>query len=137
MSKCPNCGTESAGAFCPKCGAAVPQTAPAPAPAPNPTINVIQQTRPEITEKDLPDKYKPLSPWAYFGYSILLSLPIVGIILLFVYTFSTKNINRRNWVRSFWCWLLICVILWVIALVIAFATGSMDKLMAYFSNLFH
>lgn len=65
----------------------------------------------------LPEEYKPLSPWAYFGYQILFSIPIVGLIFLIVFSFSSKNINRRNFARSFFCiYVLIGIILTVIAI---------------------
>lgn len=50
-----------------------------------------------------PDVFKPLSPWAYFGLSILFSLPVVGFIFLIIFSVSDANINRRNFARSYWC----------------------------------
>ena len=44
--------------------------------------------------------YKPLSPWAYYGYNILFSIPVIGFILLIVFSFSNDNINIRNNARS-------------------------------------
>ena len=65
-------------------------------------------------ENSLPAQYRPLSPWAYFGYSLLFAIPIVGFILLIVFSFSDENINRRNYARSFWCALLLAVIIIVV-----------------------
>lgn len=48
-----------------------------------------------------PDVFKPLSPWAYFGLSILFSLPVVGFIFLIIFSVSDANINRRNFARSY------------------------------------
>lgn len=62
------------------------------------------------------NKYRPLSPWAYFGYALLFCLPVAGLVLLIVFSFSDKNINLRNYARSFFCALLILAI---IAIVIA------------------
>ena len=77
----------------------------------------------------IPYQYRPLSPWAYFGYSLLFSIPLVGFILLIVFSFSNENINRRNFARSFFCALLIGVILFVVMLVLGLALGfSMDAL---------
>lgn len=68
-----------------------------------------------------PEKYRPLSPWGYFGYSLLFCIPIIGWIFWIVFAFSGKNINRRNYARSFFCHflfgLLICM---VVALIIHF-----------------
>ena len=44
-----------------------------------------------------PEQFRPLSPWAYFGYSILFAIPLVGFILLIVFSLSNQNINRRNY----------------------------------------
>lgn len=75
-------------------------------------------------------KYKPLSPWAYFGYSLLFSIPLVGFILLIVFSFSDENINRRNYARSFWCALIIVAVI----VAILFATGSFAALTALLAN---
>lgn len=80
--------------------------------------------QPVDIESTLPPQYKPLSPWAYFGYSLLLGIPIVGLILAIVFSFNDDNINRRNFFRSFWCSLLIAVIIAVIVAVIALIVGA-------------
>ena len=49
------------------------------------------------------EEFTPLSAWAYFGYTILFSIPIIGWIMLLVFSFSKKNINRRNYARSYFC----------------------------------
>lgn len=72
-------------------------------------------------ESRLPEQYKPLSPWAYFGYNILFAIPLVGLICLFIFAFSNQNINRRNFARSYFCSLIIAVVLVVL---IAFVGGS-------------
>lgn len=57
------------------------------------------------------ETFRPLTPWAYFGYSILFSLPVLGLIFLIVFSVSDKNINRRSYARSIWCAVLIGSIL--------------------------
>lgn len=69
----------------------------------------------------LPREYVPLSPWAYFGYSILFSIPFIGFILLVVFSFIGDNINRRNFARSFFC---IYVLIIIVAVVLAAAGVS-------------
>lgn len=69
-------------------------------------------------ESQLPEKFRPVSPWGYVGINFLFAIPIIGFIILLVFTFSNKNINRRNYARSFWCLLLLYIILIVIAFVI-------------------
>lgn len=68
-------------------------------------------------------QYKPLSPWAYFGYNILFSLPLVGFILLIVFSFSDDNINRRNYARSFFVGLLFALIIGIIVFAIVAIVG--------------
>ena len=74
-----------------------------------------------------PDVFKPLSPWAYFGLSILFSLPVVGFIFLIIFSVSDANINRRNFARSYWC-------IYVIIAVAAVASGvtlcSLENMMS-------
>ena len=59
----------------------------------------------------IPEEYKPISSWGYIGYNILFSIPLVGLILLIVFSFSKENINRRNYARSFFCTMLVSIII--------------------------
>ncbi len=60
---------------------------------------------------NIPDEYKPISMWGYFGYEILFSIPVIGFILLIIFSFGgTKNINLRNFARSYFCFLIIIII---------------------------
>lgn len=74
------------------------------------------------------EQYRPLGPWAYFGYTILFGIPVVGIIMLIVYSFNDTNINRRNFARSFWCNLVLFAIITAILL----ATGAAAALVNRF-----
>lgn len=38
-----------------------------------------------ITQDMLPEKYRPLGMWAYFGYTILFSIPLLGFIFLIIF----------------------------------------------------
>ena len=67
----------------------------------------------------LPSKYRPLGAWAYFGYSILFAIPLIGFIFLLIYSFNSSNINRRNYARSFFCVLALAVILFVVMVVLS------------------
>ena len=70
----------------------------------------------EFERQYLPEAYRPLSPLAYFGLSILYSLPLVGWAFLIAHAVASRNINRRNYARSYFCiYLLVAVlILWKI-----------------------
>lgn len=78
---------------------------------PSITYNVAAQP---ITEKNLPEEFKPISAWGYIGYNLLFSIPIIGTIMLFVYAFGgTSKINLRNYARSFFCVLIIAIAIFV------------------------
>ena len=79
-------------------------------------MNAIEQK--EIME--LPDKYRPLGAWAYFGYSLLFAIPFIGFIFLLVFSFSSGNINRRSFARSYFC---IYIVIAVVLLIVIFAFG--------------
>lgn len=67
--------------------------------------------------KSIPSEYRPLSPWAYFGYGILFNIPVIGFILLIIFSLGNSNINRRNYARSYWC-IYILVIIFIIILTV-------------------
>ena len=72
-------------------------------------------TQPYYSQPVVPEEYKPISAWGYFGYQILFAIPLIGFILLIVFSLSDSNINLRNYARSYWCALiLIFVILFLI-----------------------
>lgn len=77
-----------------------------------------------------PDFFKPLSPWAYFGLSILFSLPVVGFIFLIIFSVSDANINRRNFARSYWCIYVIIAVAAVVAVASGVTIGSLENMMA-------
>ena len=119
---CPKCGSpiEPGALFCPECGLKLSE----PAPKASKPVNAI------------PKAYKPISPWGYIGWNFLFAIPIVGFILLIVMSFSKKNINRRNYARSFWCALLIVILLLLIGLIVAAATGTLDELIDMFEQIY-
>lgn len=112
---CNNCGKQSEGAFCSNCGA---QLFP----------DEIQVTTTPVTnEEQLPEQYKPLSPWAYFGLQLLFAVPIVGLVFLIIFSCKKSNINRRNFARSYWCSLIIVgvvLVIYIIAFVLLGASAS-------------
>lgn len=64
---------------------------------------------------NIPEEYRPISMWGYFGYQILFTIPLIGWIMLLVFAFGgTKNINLRNFARSYFCMLIIMVLLIII-----------------------
>lgn len=67
----------------------------------------------------IPEEYRPLSAWAYFGYQLLFGIPCIGFILLCVFALGgTKNINLKNFARSYFCMFLLIFIISVILIAI-------------------
>ena len=65
----------------------------------------------------IPDRYSPLSPWAYFWLQILYTIPIIGTIFLITHALIPGNINRRNFARSYFCvYILIAIVVGIILL---------------------
>lgn len=50
-----------------------------------------------------PEQFRPLGAWEYFGYSLLYSIPLIGFIMMIIFSFNDSNINRQNFSRSFFC----------------------------------
>ena len=75
----------------------------------------------------LPDKYRPLGAWGYFGYQLLFTIPLVGFICLIVFAFSDSNINRRSFARSYFC---VTVIVAVIVVIILVAAGGLAAIVS-------
>jgi len=76
-----------------------------------------------------PETGRALSPWAYFGFSLLFLIPVVGIVLLIVFSFTAKNVNLRNFARSYWCGLVLLLAIALILLILALTgvlTGPFD-----------
>ncbi len=114
---CNHCGTqiEDNAAFCPNCGTTTrPEPAAEPVAAPAP----VTYKPTEITPDMLPEQYRPLSPWAYFGLQILFSIPIVGLIFLIIFSCKRSNYNRRNFARSYWCGLILIAVLLLLVILI-------------------
>ena len=88
-----------------------------------------------MKQSDLPTKFKPLSPWSYFGLAILYTIPVVGLVFLLIHTFSEKNINRRNFARSYWCWIVLLLIFLAISIGLAYAGGGPEGAKEAFNEL--
>lgn len=64
---------------------------------------------------NIPSEYKPISMWEYFGYQILFAIPIIGFILLLVFALGgTKNINLKNFARSYFCLFIIVIVILIL-----------------------
>lgn len=102
--------------------------------APQPAYQSQQQTYQQPVAYQIPKEFKPISMWGYFGYELLFAIPVVGFILLIVFSFGgTENRNLKNFARSYFCLLVICVIL---AVILGVGVGGAG-LFEYFKYLKH
>ncbi len=69
-------------------------------------------------EPEIPRENKALSPWAYFGYSLLFAIPVIGWILLVVFSFIPKNVNLKNFARSYWLWAIVLLAITLVVLIL-------------------
>ena len=157
---CPKCGTEVSDdkAFCPECGnplksqaqqvSGARKTAGAQQASEGQQTAGAQQSwqatgaqsgarpHPQVQFQSdtvvLPDEYKPISMWGYFGYEILFSIPIVGFIVLIVLSINGKNQNVKNFARSYFCFTIIVLILLVILLVTVVGAGASAAFGGYY-----
>ena len=114
---CPTCGAEipENAISCTFCGTAFEYYTP---PTPVQPVQPVYNPVPPAPETKL------LGPWAYFGLQLLFAIPIVGFILLIVFSFDNSNLNRRNFARSYWCGLLLGVIISILIAVLVIVTGA-------------
>lgn len=119
---CRRCGTQNkeGASFCCNCG------------APMKTMeNVKKEEKPEASVKIQP-AYKPIGMWEYFGYEILFSVPLLGFIILLIFSFGgTKNVNLKNFARSYFCLFLLqfaAVIALTVWIVLSVGTGNLWRI---------
>ncbi len=99
---CNSCGSvmDSNAAFCPNCGATkAPQyQAPNPGYVPPTQQPYYQQPVQPVYQNDL---NAPMSVGQYIGTMILMGIPLVGFILMLVWSFgSNVNKNKKNYARA-------------------------------------
>lgn len=79
---------------------------------------------------NIPEEYTPISMWGYFGYQLLFSIPCVGFIVLLVFAFGgTRNINLKNFARSYFCFIILGIIIGaIITLVFGIGAATFSEL---------
>ena len=75
-------------------------------------------------EKHLPKSYRPISGWGYFWRTVLYAIPVIGWLILLINAIGSKNRNGRNFARSYFCALLVAVIIAVIGVVANYFTNN-------------
>ena len=72
----------------------------------------------------VPPEYEPIGAWMYCLWGLLFSIPLVGFILLIVFSCGgTQNINLRNYARSHFCTMLIAFVIFVLMLIFFLTVG--------------
>lgn len=75
-------------------------------------------------QENIPEEYQPISMCGYLGYELLFSIPVIGFILLLVFSFrGTQNKNLRNFARSYICLMIIVIVITVILSVTIVSAG--------------
>ncbi|MGI5878595.1 MAG: zinc ribbon domain-containing protein [Christensenellales bacterium] len=160
---CENCGKElPAGMrFCPSCGTRISQDSPAPPPPPPPAGESAPPRQYGSTAGTPPAQSLPMQPppaqgygappprhddlsaplrtGQYIGMLLLLAIPIVNIVMLFVWAFSSDvNLNRRNYARAILILMAISLgIMFVVLIVSVALVASMGGMIAdWFASLF-
>jgi len=62
----------------------------------------------------IPVQYQPISAWGYIGYQLLYSIPVIGLIFLIVNALGASNINVRNFARSYFCIIVLVLIIFLV-----------------------
>ncbi|MBR3533774.1 MAG: hypothetical protein IKN80_07845 [Clostridiales bacterium] len=88
-----------------------------------------------MSENNIPSEYKPISMWGYFGYEILFSIPVIGFICLIIMSFAAGNKNVKNFARSYFCLFIITLVVTIVLVAIALATGAVESLDDIFGSL--
>ena len=70
---------------------------------------------------------RPLSTGEWFLTMFVLGIPLVGIVMYFVWAFGAGNVNRTNFCRAGLIWMAIAI---VVGLLFMFAFGGLAMLAA-------
>ena len=89
--------------------------------------NATPQYNNQSRSYNIPEEYKPISMWGYFGYNLLFAIPLVGFIVALVFAFGgNRNINVRNYAKSYFCLIIIGAVIGVIAGIIFLVFGGLS-----------
>jgi uncharacterized BrkB/YihY/UPF0761 family membrane protein len=90
--------------------------------------NQAQYQNPQVPAQPYPNQLEdtaPLSIGSYLIMMIVTAIPLVGLIMLFVWGFSNRNVNRRNYARA-------ALIIAAISIVLSIIFGA--SLVAWFAS---
>ena len=138
MKQCPYCGSELAddAKFCGECGKVLPEDAPVvtpaeapvaveapvePAAAPAPAAEPVQPEAPAATDMpvvtQVPSKKQMLSTFQYLALGLLYSLPVIGLIFLFI--FGAGHPKNGSLKRFSAAMLILRLLFWIVVLALA------------------
>ncbi len=60
------------------------------------------------------DENRLITPWGYIGYGLLFAIPIVGIVCVLIFSFSSSYPCRRNYARSVLIGFIIALVIGII-----------------------
>ena len=64
---------------------------------------------------------RPISAWGYVLWQILFAIPVLGWLILLITALCARNLVLRSFARSYFCVLLLVVILTALVVGLAFA----------------
>ncbi len=132
MANCKKCGAplEEGNKFCMTCGAPADEGAAEPAPAQSQPASA-QQPQPKtvyvqpVNAPGPDSKYEPITTKGYIGITLLMAIPVVGIILAIIWACGgCRKINKRNFARAM---LIMMVIALIVSLIIGAIAGFAAK----------
>jgi hypothetical protein len=68
---------------------------------------------------------KPISAWGYLGYQLLWAIPVIGWLLWLGAALFSKNQNKKNFARSFFCAFVLALIVVVIMVALVFVAQAL------------
>ena len=67
----------------------------------------------QVDPNNIDPRFKPISVWGHIGYLVLFGIPIIGLVLMIIFSLDSKYIARRNYSRA-----ILLSILWSVILCI-------------------
>ena len=115
---CPNCGANNSDStkFCTGCGARLDAAAQQ---QNYQQANYQQQAYQPAPVAAQPDVSQPLTTGQFFLMDLVAAIPLVGLIMCFVWAFGdSTNLNRKAWAKAKLLWILVGIVLAILFVVL-------------------
>lgn len=76
-----------------------------------------------------------ISVGSWMGMQAITAIPVLNLVMVFVWAFSGDNQSRKNYYRAILCWFLLFVLLGVGIVVVANVTGHLPELQQRLQHL--